>query len=270
LRAGDTLRLDVSSAELEPSAASIDRTELPSHLRPRVLFEDDSLVVIEKPRGIPVHPGAGEKLPTVVDVLQAEARTLSGVGPEERAGVVHRLDKETSGVMVLCKTDAAHWKLAADFAERRISKKYAALVCGVPVPRGRIEAPIARHPVNRKKMTIDASGRPSVTEFTVVRSWPKFALLEIALLTGRTHQIRVHLTHLQHPVVGDAVYGGGMSRALQTAPTDEARAAIEALTGQALHATRLAFAHPVTGDPVEFQSPLPPDMQRVIAALDAA
>jgi 23S rRNA pseudouridine1911/1915/1917 synthase len=270
LRPGDELALpelqpitDADGSEL----ADIGR-KLPSHLQPRIVHEDAHLVVIEKPRGIAVHPGAGERLPTVVDVLQAGGRTLSGVGPNERAGIVHRLDKETSGLMVVCKTDAAHWKLAEEFAERRISKKYAALVCGVPVPRGRIEAPIVRHPVNRKKMTIDPAGRPSITEFRVIRSWPKFALLEIDLLTGRTHQIRVHLTHLHHPVVVDAVYGGGLCRALQTAPGDAARIAIEALSGQALHATRLAFVHPITQEPVEFESPLPDDMRRIIEALE--
>lgn len=242
---------------------------MPPGLQPRIIYEDEHLVVIEKPRGLAVHPGAGERLPTVVDVLQAGGRALSGVGPDERAGIVHRLDKETSGVMVVCKTDAAHWKLAEDFAARRITKKYAALVCGVPVLRGRVEAPIVRHPVNRKKMTIDSTGRPAITEFQVVRSWPKFALLDIVLLTGRTHQIRVHLTHLHHPVVGDDVYGGGRSRALQTAPNESARAAIEALSGQALHATHLAFAHPITQAPIEFESPLPMDMLRIIEALDA-
>jgi len=180
------------------------------------------------------HPGAGERAATVVDLLQAAGYTLSTVGPPERAGIVHRLDKDTSGLMVVCKTDAAHWKLAADFAERRVTKAYQAVVCGVPPARGRVEAPISRHPVHRKRMAVNATGRPSVTEYQVLRGWTKFALLKIDLLTGRTHQIRVHLAYVGYPVVGDAVYGG-LQRALASAPGDAAREAIESLSGQALH-----------------------------------
>ncbi|HVF10965.1 MAG TPA: RluA family pseudouridine synthase [Abditibacteriaceae bacterium] len=234
---------------------------------PPILFEDEHLIVLNKPRGLAVHAGAGEPQATLVDVLRAHGRQLSGVGPDERAGIVHRLDKDTSGVMLVCKTDAAHWKLASDFAERRVTKLYKAVVCGVPPARGRIEAPIARHRVNRKKMSIAPEGRPSVTEYSVDRAWLKFALLQIKLLTGRTHQIRVHLAYVQHPIVGDAVYGG-LHRALQSAPHEAVREAIEALSGQALHAFHLAFTHPISGEALEFEVPLPDKMRRVIEALD--
>lgn len=265
-RAGDEIQVagggeQADAGESEPAPFTAAELAMPP-----VLFEDEHLIVIHKPRGVVAHPGAGERQMTVVDVLRAGGRALSSVGPQERAGIVHRLDKETAGVMVVCKTDAAHWKLAADFAARRVVKTYTALVCGVPPARGRIETPIARHPVHRKKMAVVAGGRPAITEYEVTRAWPQFALLQINLLTGRTHQIRVHLAYVHHPVAGDMVYGG-QQRALASAPSPAARAALEALPGQALHATRLAFTHPITGAELAFEAPLPEDMQRIIELL---
>ncbi len=235
---------------------------------PEVLYEDDDLMVLNKPRGVVIHAGAGETGATLVDILRANSRVLSGVGPAERSGIVHRLDKDTTGVIVVCKTDEAHWKLAADFAERRVQKNYLALVCGVPPKLGRVEAPIFRHPRDRKKMMVMREGRPSVTEYSLVRSWQKYALLDVDLLTGRTHQIRVHLSYINHPVVGDAVYGG-YKRALETAPNQDVRTALQGLKGQALHAASLQFTHPITGETMQFEAPLPPDFNRVLEALDA-
>ena len=232
-----------------------------------ILYEDDDFLIINKPRGLVVHEGAGETGATLVDVLRARDVSLSSVGPSERAGIVHRLDKETTGVMAVCKTDAAHWKLAEDFAERRIRKEYLALCCGVPPARGRIEAPIFRHPTHRKKMAVVATGRHAVTEYEIEKSWPRFALLRVNLLTGRTHQIRVHLAHLNYPVAGDVLYGGAR-RATQIAAGDTSRAALEQLGGQALHAATLGFAHPITGADMKFEAPLPEDFTRVLAALD--
>lgn len=265
LRAGDVVELEMEEAAPEPGPAepdsSLEQWNVP------VLYEDAHLLVLVKPRGLVVHPGAGQERGTLVDWLRASGRALSTVGPPERAGIVHRLDKETSGVMLVCKTDEAHWKLAADFEARRIKKTYAALVCGVPTARGRIEAPIARSARDRKKMAVSREGRPAVTEYGVVQRWPKFALLDVDLLTGRTHQIRVHLAHLGHPVAGDAVYGG-RKRACESAPNDRARAALEALSGQALHAAFLGLSHPVLDVPLEFRAALPPEMQTIIDALD--
>lgn len=264
LKAGDVLELTVEAAA-EADDGVFDETlqsiEVP------ILYEDAHLLVVVKPRGLVVHPGAGQESATLVEWLRASGRQLSGVGPPERAGIVHRLDKETSGAMIVCKTDEAHWKIATDFEERRIKKVYAALVCGVPTARGRIEAPIARHPRDRKKMTVTRDGRPAVTEFTVTRRWPKFALLDIDLLTGRTHQIRVHMAHIGNPVAGDGVYGG-RKRALESAPNEKVSAALGNLSGQALHAAQLGFTHPVMNVPLHFSAPPPPEMQAIIEALD--
>jgi len=264
LKEGDEVALDLPEPPETTSQTDLVATDRPL---PTILFEDEHLIVLDKPRGLAVHPGAGERQATLVDVLKAHSRPLSSVGPAERAGIVHRLDKDTSGAMIVCKSDAAHWKLAADFASRRVRKTYLALVCGVPPVRGRIEAPVERHPVQRKKMAVAASGRAAITEYTVVRTWHKFALLEVNLLTGRTHQIRVHLAYVHHPVVGDDVYGG-LHRALDSAPHPASRAAIESLSGQALHSAHLAFEHPVTGESLEFAAPLPIEMQRIIESLD--
>jgi 23S rRNA pseudouridine1911/1915/1917 synthase len=149
-----------------------------------IMWQDDHLLVLNKPRGLTVHPGAGEAGATLVDVLRANGIALSSVGPAERAGIVHRLDKDTSGVMLVAKTDAAHWKLAAAFEARQIRKRYFAICCGVPPLKGRIEAPIGRHPAQRKKMAVLAEGRPSVTEYEVTQKWAKYAALDVNLLTG--------------------------------------------------------------------------------------
>lgn len=266
VKSGDEIHL-VPLEETTPEAPVTNFSSLPP--LPPVLFEDEDLMVLDKPRGLMVHPGAGERHATLVDILRAEGKPLSSVGPAERAGIVHRLDKDTSGLMIVCKTDAAHWKLAEDFAARRLTKNYIALVCGVPPLRGRIEAPIERHATHRKKFAVVPHGKDAVTEYAVTKSWRKFALLDINLLTGRTHQIRVHLTYLNNPIAGDPLYGGE-KRALDSAGSPEVRVALELLHGQALHSAKLSFTHPISGATLFFEAPLPEDMTRVIEALDAA
>ncbi len=265
LKIGDrVLVIETEPAIIVHRQASFVNVDLPP-----VLYEDDSLIVLDKPRGVIVHAGAGENGATLVDILRAQGRALSSVGPPERSGIVHRLDKDTTGVIAVCKTDAAHWKLADDFANRRVQKNYLALVCGVPPKLGRVEAPIARSPRDRKKMAVAHDGRPSITEYKLRQSWQKYALLDVDLLTGRTHQIRVHLSYINHPVVGDATYNG-LKRGLEMAPDEAARNAIAQLGGQALHAASLQFTHPLTGEQLPFEAPLPDDFLRVLDALNDA
>lgn len=266
LKAGDEVMMCLETVT-KSSAQRADYQPPVSSLQLPVIYEDEHLIVVNKPCGLVVHEGAGEQSSTLVDVLRAGGRNLSNVGPAERAGIVHRLDKDTSGVLVVCKTDAAHWKLAEAFAERRVTKEYSALVCGVPSVPGRVDAPIARHPVHRKKMAVIASGRPATTEFSVEKSWPKFALLKVNILTGRTHQIRVHLQYVGYPVAGDAVYGG-LKRALENAPNEAVKTALKNLEGQALHAAHLSFAHPISGEVLHFYAPLPDGISRIIDELN--
>lgn len=210
-----------------------------------VLFEDDDLIVINKPAGLVVHPAAGNWTGTLVNALLHHCRSLSGIGGEQRPGIVHRLDKETSGCVVVAKSDAAHQALARQFAGREVTKIYLALAAGKFARlSGVIEASIGRHPVQRKKMTVVPAGRgrASKTTYRVLREVPAGTLVECTLHTGRTHQIRVHLKHLGHPVLGDEVYGkrAGFAR-------------------QMLHAWRLGFVHPRTQERLNFESPIPPD-----------
>lgn len=264
LKDGDVLELVSVEENAEEAGTVIGASDADL---PPIIYEDEHVIILNKPRGVVVHAGAGEQGPTLVEILKGHGRTLSNVGPPERAGIVHRLDKDTSGVIALCKTDAAHWKLAEDFAERRVNKEYFALVCGVPKSPGRIEAPIARHPVHRKKMAVAPNGRHAVTEYETRTTWPKFAEVKINLLTGRTHQIRVHFQYLNHPVVGDDVYGG-LKRALENAPNENVKTAIENLNGQALHAAKLEINHPITNEKVAFYAPLPQPIEAIINALN--
>lgn len=264
LKAGDVVQCRIVTAEETSSSRAAPPAKFDM---PPVLFEDEHLLVLNKPRGLSVHAGAGEKQTTLVDVLLENGTPLSASSDPERAGIVHRLDKNTCGVMVVCKTAEAHQLLAADFAERRIKKTYQALVCGVPAPEGRIEAPIFRHPVKRKQMAVVATGRPAITAYKVLLSWPQFALVEVGLLTGRTHQIRVHFNYIHHPVVGDVLYNG-YKRAIGSAKSETLKMAMKNQTNQALHAARITFEHPITKVLLDIEAPLPDDIQELIAMLN--
>lgn len=257
LRAGDVV--EVTPPAVAPSPLS------PQPMPLDILFEDEHLIVVNKPHGLVIHPAAGNPDGTLVNALLAHCRDLSGVGGVERPGIVHRLDKDTSGVLVAAKTDAAHRALALAFRWRTTDKRYLAIVYGHPAsPEGVIDRPIARHPSERKRMAVVPHGRPARTLWTLREALSGTSLLECRLITGRTHQIRVHLASLGHAVVGDPVYAG---RQWRTVEPPAAAAACRDFPRQALHAWRLTLTHPASGQPVTFEAPLPADMAALLAAL---
>lgn len=253
VRAGDVLVVSLPEtrpAELKPAAIPLD-----------VLHEDSSVIVVNKRPGMVVHPGSGTGDDTLVHALLAHcAGGLSGIGGVERPGIVHRLDKGTSGVVVVAKTDAAHRALADQFATRALRKEYLALVSGVPQARsGTIDRAIARHPVHRHRMTTGEGGRPARTDWQVEEAFGgAAALVRCRIHTGRTHQIRVHLKSIGHPILGDSTYGWKPAPQLPVPPR------------VMLHAERLVFAHPSTGRALDIRAPLPEDFRHLIAALRAA
>jgi 23S rRNA pseudouridine1911/1915/1917 synthase len=238
IRDGDEIELH------EPPLEKIDNQ--PEAIPLEILFEDGDLVVINKPAGLVVHPGAGHREHTLVNALLNHCPTLSGIGGKERPGIVHRLDKETSGCIVSAKNDDAHRGLSLQFAARTVEKIYLALVAGkLRRNSGVIEEKIARHPVDRQRMRVTSSrGRAAMTEYRVVRSSGEMSLIECRLHSGRTHQIRVHLHHLNHPVLGDKIYAPKFAKKFPR---------------QMLHAWKLGFRHPRTGEWKNFQAPLPND-----------
>ncbi len=245
------------------------RTLRPAAIPLTVVFEDEHLAVIDKPAGLVVHPAPGHWDDTLVNALVARGTTLSG-GAQGRPGIVHRLDRDTSGLMVVAKTDLAHRRLGAAIAARRVRRSYAALVWGhLDESPTVIEAPVARHPQNRKRMTVAPGGRVARTDAYVVGRFGVADLLRLELHTGRTHQIRVHLEHIGHPIVGDPVYAGGGSRRI-SGPARRAAGALERATPrQALHAAALAFRHPASGEALEFHSEWPADLGPALLALGA-
>ncbi len=237
------------------------RTLKPAAIPLAVVYEDEHLAVIDKPAGLVVHPAPGHWDDTLVNALVARGTTLAG-GAEGRPGVVHRLDRDTSGLMVVAKTDLAHRRLGAGIAARRVRRTYAALAWGhLDASPTVIEAPLARHPTDRKRMAVTSRGRPARTDAWVVGRFGVADLLRLELHTGRTHQIRVHLEYIGHPVVGDPTYAGGGSRRVSGAGRREAEALERATPRQALHAAGLAFRHPVTGAPLEFRAEWPADLR---------
>ena len=243
VRVGDKIELT------EPPLEKIET--LPEQIPLEVLFEDNDLIVINKPAGLVVHPGAGHREHTLVNALLNHCATLSGIGGKERPGIVHRLDKETSGCLVVAKNDATHQDLSKQFAARTVEKIYLALVAGkLRKPAGVIEEKIGRHPIHRRRMSATTlRGRAAKTEYRAVRSSDRATLIECRLHSGRTHQIRVHLHHLGHPVLGDKVYAPRLAK-------DFPR--------QMLHAWKLGFRHPRTEEWRNFEAPLPPDFATAI------
>jgi 23S rRNA pseudouridine1911/1915/1917 synthase len=249
--AGNAYEIDVPA----PTAAHNEAQDIALE----IVFEDDHLLIVDKPAGLVVHPAAGNFDGTLVNALLHHcAGRLSGIGGVARPGIVHRIDKETSGLLVVAKTDLAHEGLAVQFAKHSIDRRYKAIVAGLP-KAGSVDAPLARSPYDRKKVAIIASGKRAVTHYSLIEPLRESALVECRLETGRTHQVRVHMASIGHPLLGDPVYGkGGRTRAL-----------LERLDfrRQALHAARLGFIHPVTKDTISFESEMPHDMQSLFTAL---
>ena len=222
--------------------------------------------MIDKPPGLVVHPSPGHASGTLVNALLFHCQTLSGIGGEERPGIVHRLDKDTSGLLLVAKHDRSHRHLSAQLQTRQLQRRYVALVRGrLPALQGTIEAPIGRHPQQRQKMAVvERYGRAARTHYQVVEAWGPVSLVRLSLETGRTHQIRVHLAHIGHPVIGDPVYGPGLLRFPGHAALEQA---VNAFPRQALHAEHIRFQHPDSEQWLDFTSPLPTDMATLLAHL---
>lgn len=239
---------------LPPPAASVLE---PEPIPLNIIYEDSDIIVLNKPVGMVVHPAAGHPGGTLVNALLAHCPDLSGIGGVNRPGIIHRLDKDTSGLLVIAKNDLAHHALSQQMKNRSIKRRYLALVRGwVTLPQGTIAEPIGRHPRDRKRMAVvSKGGRAAVSYYQVLEYFSGWTLLEVALETGRTHQIRVHMAHLGHPVAGDPVYGGKQNPL--------------GLAGQALHAYELSFQHPRTGVQLDFSAPLPEYYQLLLGRLRA-
>ena len=251
VHAGQNFEIDIPA----PTRSAPEPEALPL----LIVFQDPDIVVLDKPAGMVVHPGAGHRSGTLVNALLHHITDLSGVGGELRPGIVHRLDRGTSGLMVVAKNDGAHQELSRQFADREIEKDYIARVWGVVQAGKRIDAPIGRDPQNRQKMSTRARrARSAVTRVTFAEQLKGVSLVKVAIATGRTHQIRVHLSTIGHPIVGDPVYGGVHRR------TTVNLRAVMRLERPFLHSARLAFNHPGDGRRVEFESPLPHDLQSVL------
>jgi 23S rRNA pseudouridine1911/1915/1917 synthase len=258
VRAGQAVTLTV--AAVSPS------TLVPEAIHLDILHEDSDLVVINKPAGMVVHPGAGARTGTIVHALLARGENWSTIGGEERPGIVHRLDRGTSGVMIAARNDRAHRHLSAQFKERTVEKIYVALVWGdVRSSRFKVDAPLGRDTVNRKKISSRTShARPALTEFVVTARFEGFTLLDALPRTGRTHQIRAHLQGAGHPIVGDGTYGGDRWRSLGPSRLREALSKFHRL---ALHARRLSFDHPTSGERLSFEASLPIDFEHLVREL---
>jgi 23S rRNA pseudouridine1911/1915/1917 synthase len=241
-----------------------DSRVAPEEIPLTVVFEDQALLVIDKPAGLVVHPGAGNARHTLQNALLALGPQLALV---PRAGLVHRLDKETSGLLLVARTTEAHAALVAALAARSVVREYLAVCTGVMTGGGTIDQPIGRHRTQRTRMAVRTDGRAAVTHYRIVRRFRAHTLARVTLETGRTHQIRVHLAHIGYPIVGDPVYGG--RRRLPAGCGPALARELQAFSRQALHAARLKLRHPLTGRELEWEAPLPADMQRLLAALEA-
>jgi 23S rRNA pseudouridine1911/1915/1917 synthase len=263
LKAGEEITGEI------PAAPVIDA--VPEDIPLDIVYEDEEIIIVNKPAGMVTHPGAGATSGTLANglvyYLNQIGRQPPRRGGASRPGIVHRLDVGTSGLIVVAKTDRAHLNLAEQFESRSVMKGYIALVYGAPPEdSGKIEAPIGRDPRNRVKMAVTRDGRQATTLYRVVERFDEFTLLDVEIKTGRTHQIRVHLAHIKHPVVADSTYGAGRANSIKSA---KLRASVTRLDRPFLHAARLGFAHPATGERMEFAAPLPPELRAFLEQVSA-
>jgi 23S rRNA pseudouridine1911/1915/1917 synthase len=268
LRSGDEIRI----ALVHPDSG--DRRPAAEDIPIKLVFEDEDIVVVNKHAGIVVHPAAGHTGGTVVNALLGRGIALSRLGGEDRPGVVHRLDKDTSGLLVLAKSDRAYKGLVELISARRVHKVYHAIVWGnIGAPVLKIDAPIGRHPVDRQRMAVTKrGGREALSDVFVVDSFERFDYIRVTIVTGRTHQIRVHLSHISHPVLGDRVYGGRRSNGVSSDAEERARIErlLKLMQRQALHASKISLVHPVTARPLNLQTALPDDMRAALELLARA
>ncbi len=251
-------RIEVELPPPRPLAAE------PEALPLKIVYEDDHLLVVDKLAGMVVHPAPGHPSGTMVNALLYHAKNLSGIGGTLRPGIVHRLDRDTSGLLVVAKDDSTHWALSTALRQRQVRRLYLAVAWGhLPKTHVRVDEPIGRDPHNRKRMGVVGDGRRAVTRIRVRARWRAAELLDVGLETGRTHQIRVHLAHLGHPVVADQMYGEGWERGMGGPDRGWAKELARRTPRQFLHATRLGFQHPASGELMKFRSPLPPDLESV-------
>ncbi len=259
VRAGAVIEVD--EPELEPSRIEAEAIELD------IIFEDEHILVLNKPAGLVIHPAAGNPAGTLVNALLHHCTNLSGIGGVERPGIVHRLDKDTTGLMVVAKNDSAHRRLSLAFRRREIHKTYLAVCYGIPdPPKGTIDAPVGRHPRDRKRMAVTPSGRAAQTIYEVREHFGATSLIACRLITGRTHQIRVHMAYIGHALIGDPLYAG---RQWKTIPDAKTAAFCKEFPRQALHSWRLELTHPATGDPMVFEASLPNDIKSLLSILRA-
>jgi len=257
VKAGDAIEVD----EPPPQPLDLVAEDIPLD----VCYEDHHLLVINKPAGLVIHPAAGNPTGTLVNALLQHCDDLSGIGGAERPGIVHRLDKDTSGLLVVAKSESAHHGLSLAFRRRQVGKSYVAVCFGIPAHReGEVNAPIDRHPRERQRMAVVQTGRPATTLYKTEEAFDGTAVVRCRLVTGRTHQIRVHMAHIGHALVGDSLYAGRQWRNLAD---PRHLAACREFPRQALHAARLGFTHPVTGEEMTFESELPEDIQHLIGIL---
>ncbi|MEJ2760528.1 MAG: 23S rRNA pseudouridine(1911/1915/1917) synthase RluD [Gammaproteobacteria bacterium] len=256
LHGGEEIRIEAEYEEVQEGYG-------PEPLPLNVVFADAHILVLDKPAGLVVHPGAGNRRGTLLNALLHHYPELDLV---PRAGIVQRLDKDTSGLMVIARTPESHTRLVERLQQREITREYQAVVAGVLTAGGTVDAPLGRHPVQRTRMAVRDSGKAAVTHYRVLRRYRAHTHIQCRLETGRTHQIRVHMAHLRHPLVGDPVYGGRPRYPKGVTPA--LRELLQSFPRQALHASRLALAHPVSNRPMAWESPLPVDMQRLLAALE--